>query len=905
MRLFKKQARRRRADMIRDRWSAGRLVALPGACSRGGFLFTAALFLSTAVATASETTPDRPLIDWEQRNPLLLIESTPSPAQPQDSFFVELAQQAAEVGLHRLAENLFRRAMEDGNLAPGLLDEVRTGLASTLVAGFRPHEALEVLDRVEEPGRRQTLIRIIAHLQADQSERAQALLAELDQTDPDPPDSVWLALAEAYLLSRSGETMDALEAFSNAWMATPLPHLRRQIELASLIESLRVEEASDAQAVRLRRQMEDATRPEVRLRLLREYALTLDALDRRNDAVEAIISEMPGWTADVPSLREELLFIVGLLTRGETDEGRSALRELLRSGSDRELLSAGLGLLISASGDARVSELSQFLSNLLQEYPAHPLADEVLFVLARLGVAEGELDQAVERLDALAERFPGSDIIPISLRLRAYLAWRQSPPRLRIAATHLLDSIQPEDDPDTQRRVLALAGDLYLLNRDYSNAASLYEQARALSPVDQSSLFFRKVHALILNHQGTRAQHVIDNAGSWLQKQPDLRWMLEWSLLSHLRTTGRIEAARTRALTLLSEAEAGATPASRALYFRIRWIDASLTADIGSLNDALAKLERLMQEVGIDANLTPAERDLLWSQSALLKGQILLRDDREAEASEMFERLRRRLPETRAAVLSILLEARHFAARDLTIEAQQRLVSLADDFPESEYAVQALFEAAEVALSRGTESSIDNALRFLDLISQRYPDDPARVQARVRQAEILTERQQSGAARSIYENLLRGFPDHPLRPIIEMRLADANTTNPNATADQLGSALAIYRRIGESTRAPTGVRAEASYKTANLLNRMGHPEEAIAHLWKLVELARGEPIRNESRYWIARALFDLGQWLENHDAARDARALYQMVIDFRLPGTALAQARLRRIDSPTENSTSP
>jgi len=910
MPCFKTRVRRYQRDQSSGGFSTERPI-VPGPACRGfwmaplAFLLLLSLFFTPASLRATETPSTLLSTDWQQRNPFIAGDTIPpfAPSPIDISLLTELATQATEVGLHALAAQLFRSALEDEDLSPDLRAEAQIGLATTQVALFRPLEALAVLNEMDMPGSRETLIRIIAHLQANESDRARELLTDLDRSTVDPSQRVWLAIAEAYLLSRSGDTVAALEVFEYARRATTLPHLQRQIELASLTESLRVEDASESLAVQLRRQMESATRPEVRLRLLREYALTLAALNRQEDAIEIITAEMRGWSAESPALREELLFIVGLLTRAETDEGRSALRELLSTGSDRELLSAGLGLLVQVVGDSSDDELTDFLSKLIEEQPGHPLADEMLFLLARLAVTRGEIDGARERLDVLDESFPGSDIIPYSLRLRAYLAWRQSPPRLRIAATHLLDSIQLSDNSATRSRLLALAGDLYLVNRDYSNAASLYEQAFALAETRKSSVFFRKVHTLILNQQSNRAQEVIDNARTWLRDEPDLRWMLEWSLLSHLRSTGGIEIAQSRIHALLDEARNGMAPTSRALYFRIRWLDASLRAEVGAMDEALSDLKFLMDEVGIDTNLTPSERDLLWSQSALLKGQILLRHERETEAAEMFHRLRQRLPDTRASVLSILIEARHFAARDMTIEAQQRLVSLADEFPESEYAVQALFEAAEVALSRGTDSSIDNALKFLDLISQRYPDDPVRVRARIRQAEILTERQQSAAARSIYDNLLRSFPDHQLRPIIEVRLADASAANPNASADQLESALAVYRRLSETPQATPGLRAEALYKAANLLTRMKRSEEAIVLLWTLVERVREEPIRGDARYWSVRALFDLGQWLEDRQMERDAGALYQLVIDFQLPGTALAEARLRRLE--TAGSRSP
>ena len=112
---------------------------------------------------------------------------------------------------------------------------------------------------------------------------------------------------------------------------------------------------------------------------------------------------------------------------------------------------------------------------------------------------------------------------------------------------------------------------------------------------------------------------------------------------------------------------------------------------------------------------------MIRAQTILTKGQGLLRLKRTEESFLVFERLRSLYPKSEQAALSYLLEANYHSAQNHLGEAQRKLVTLAERFPNSEYAPRALYEASINAERRGLPESLQEGVRLLETMATRFP----------------------------------------------------------------------------------------------------------------------------------------------------------------------------------------
>ncbi len=843
--------------------------------------------------------PDPP---WAGADPF-----APSPGhKPFDAGVqLEAARQALEVGLPRIARPLLEKTFHQLDESSPLYVDLVSGLAETHLAIGDYESALQWIEKIP-PGKK-SFSATIAHLLASIQINGESVLEEaagaLDRFDPEELteyERSWYHLARGILQSRLGSHADALNAFDQARESTQLPRLQRLIRIALLIEEVHSLDADDGLERDLRRQLEETFRPEVRIPLLRSYAFVLKQLDRKEDAIQLLLDEIPHLREENFKERDELKLLAGLWAGTDSARGQDIFRSLLETGRQRQAMSSALDLLLG-SGEISSVEIMEWMDEWMDRDPSHPLLDELLFARAGLAAQNDRLNEAADLLDLLEENYPGSDVLPITQRIRAYIAWRNDPPRLRTAAIHLLDSVEGTPDVAIQADLLSLAGDLYLLNQDFSNAEDAYRRAISKSedPTKLKERQFHRVYALIRAGSLGRASEILEQSLDEETLTADSRWKLEWNLSTRLRIEGRGDEALSRVRDLLDRADED-PPETSSLRLRMLWLEAYLLSDQGHQDQALAVIEKLLENETGEDELDP----LLAGQGLLLKGQVFLAKGDREKAAATFQTIRDTHPESRPAILTLLLEARHFAANDSSIEAQQRLVSLAETYPSSEYAPHALYEAAETALARGTGSGVEEAVKFFDQIYQDYPDHPLAIEARLRQAFILSGQQRFSAARSVHESILRRYPEHPRRPRVELYWADTIVANPGASDELLVSALAVYQRIAESERAQTEIRMEAAYKAATLLARMGRGEEAIGQKWQVLRLYRETPALGASRYWLARSIFDLGDYLESSGGSEEALTLYRVVIEEDLPGQAIAEARIRRL-IPASNASDP
>ncbi|MFR6032466.1 MAG: tetratricopeptide repeat protein [Bacilli bacterium] len=139
--------------------------------------------------------------------------------------------------------------------------------------------------------------------------------------------------------------------------------------------------------------------------------------------------------------------------------------------------------------------------------------------------------------------------------------------------------------------------------------------------------------------------------------------------------------------------------------------------------------------------------------------------------------------------------------------AQKICQTLADLYPRGKYRYEAMSDAAHYSRMIGVDASYKAALSILDKLCSEYPEDPRNFYARMSQAEILRLINAFAEARSLYNEIINKFPDHPQIYIAWLGLGDSILAQPKRAAD----AAVIFERLFYLPEMPLDAKSEAAF----------------------------------------------------------------------------------------------
>lgn len=842
--------------------------------------------------------------------------------QTPQRFLREAADRALESGFASLAAELYARLLSE---APaGFPAEERAqvllGRASALLATGQPSEALSLLQEPLVAARPEARLRRALALESlGRVDEARAVREQLDGDDLPAEDRAWLYLLDGLLTAAGGDARGAEEDFARARELAAHPAQAARFEylrLRSVLLSGRADEETERS---LRAQMERFRGQSAAFAFARQLATLLHRQGRTSEALDLLTRELAFVREGERAERARFLLLIALIAGPSSGQGRLALENTLR-----ERLPATYGrLALELLGTAALAgespgAFTALLDDLLATEPPHPLRDELLYFRGELALRAGSLDRAAELFGELRDTYPGSPLVENALRGLAYVAWRRDPPAYRTAADWLLRLRERTTVAERRVRLAVLAGDCFFLNGDYARAADAYGSALAetTDPALTGTLLYQQVLGEIYANRLDRAAAHLDDPQARARAEVDSLWRAEWNLISELKLRGDVAAAFERVGRLLGEESAASTAPE--LRLRLLWLDAQLSLEARQVKETPFRVDRLREGLAAlpEGAIDPVERATLQSHATLLEAQAFLALGQSNRAYGLLEDLREEHPGSEPAQLSYLLQARQMAAEGQLLEAQSLYTSLADAFPQSPHAPLALYEAALAAARLGTTPARQTAAALLDRLASSYPDHPLVFHARLQQGHLVRELGEFGSALNLYEQLLTRFPDHPQRFLAELSRADCFLAQAGRDRGALEEAVAILERLTEVPGVPEDVRAEAGFKLGFALRRQGNDARAREAWWlnltrRLPELR--EPVasgnaavsalvpREASRtpYWLARSALELGALHEETGERDHARELYAMVLDYGLPGAAVARDRLERLDGPS------
>ncbi len=806
------------------------------------------------------------------------------------------AQRAQALGFPAVAAELYRRLLEqsEGNraaltiaLVTALLDEGRIEEAD---------QALRGMDGGRDAAWRLRSALIAAHRR--EYDVVREGIADLKPEDFVPADRSWFFFLQGVLADAAGDLNRSRGYYEQAESAAVSEMARVRFLLAREETRLRAGAADNALLEEARRNMERMQGRKAGYGFARTYAVMLDTLGRKGDAVAELQRQLLALPPEEKAEADDFRMLLGLIAGPESGAGRHALQTLLTHGADRNKQRIALLALTRALGQESARDaFFRELDLLIGRVEPHPIREELLLVRAQLALAGKNYEQAEKDARDLIDEFPGSQLKSHALGVLTSSAWEQR--RYRNAADQAARAAAEAPAGQFRAELRLLVAESWFRARDYQSAAAAYAAALREVPagVAPGGLMFQSVLAEIRANRLDEAQRRLDEYSADPAFDAINRWQTEWNLARALQVAGQTAAAYTRINNLLGGASGVAGALAPDLRARMAWLQARLSYEAGQPERTLELVEALAGQVaGVEAGV---EAEIL-SSGMLLRAEANFALGRDEAALTALKQLREQHPRSNAAVYSYIVEADHHAQRDQMVVAQRLLTELADTFPGNTYAPYSLYQAALLAERRGQDANLEEANKLIEKLVRDYPRSEYVFYARLKQGDLLRKLNQFPQAQQVYESLLNNFPRHEDVVLAQLALAACHHAQALRDDSHAERALTLFEQLRDRVDAPIDVRVEAGFNLGHLYARRGQPGQAEVVWWRdvvtefLLDEVRAAQLGANGRYWMARTLLELGGLYEQQAKLDQAQEAWRLVLKTGLPGAALARQSLGR-----------
>lgn len=811
------------------------------------------------------------------------------------------ADSAFESGFYNLAESLYEAALNDSQLSLEEKESVRLKYLTLLINRNKIKEATDIYEGVLDKKTPSVLLRLgMLDFQKERYGAAEEVIEDIDVVDLDPMDRPWFYLLKGMVFQKSGHYKESNLFFGKARDVSPSEAFTAIVDWMLLKAEIFSGKATESLAKSLEKKIHNPKK-QPGVKTFEQYAIVLEAIGRKSEAVQTIDNKLQSISVEEEREIDMLLLLKGIITGIFLPEGQEALKEILMRGQDTKIMNIALGLLLESNMENPASFIS-FLDKLIGTEEKSIFRDWLILTRGRLNLEVNDREAAFQDTQYIIEREPSVKMVQEALLIQMYLAYIESPPKYRYIVELLGKLRNLTENLDKQNFYLVLMAEAYFLNNDYANAALIYENL--LQQKVQGVNFGTTLYQLVLCqvHQGEfeAAFKSIDCYKTLEAIDANGVWESEWNVLYKMKESNRLQEAHARLDYLLEKDEAISKRSNG--YLRFLWLKAHLIFENGESNEKVIHLVdtilSCLPQLITSEGLKEEEKHVIGSNALALKAEALLKLGKDVEALSVLQNLREQYKQSESAVISYILEARYYSNLGRLVEAQQKLIQLADDYPESKFAAIALFEAALDAESRGTLQTYQEALHLLERLVVGFPQSDLVFHARLKQGEILRKMNDFGSAQIVYENILKDFSGHTDQFKAEMGKADCLLAQASKNGELFMDAVDIYERLFDLNYLPVEVRAEAGYKSGIGLLEAGKTKRGSEMFWLVISnfvvnadsKIEQTPI---TRYWLSRCIFELAKAQEESQFVQEARKMYQLVIDYNLPGRALAEMKIQ------------
>lgn len=716
-----------------------------------------------------------------------------------------------------------------------------------------------------------------------------------DETLP-PKYLPWYYLLQGLVLDFDGQREKSSELFEKAKSLAMNADQLGRIEIAIVQSEFFHTEATESMAIDLQNQLKSFRGQSTEADFLRQYVIILHLLGRSGEALSKI-EEYLSRNSDLPLKdRNSFLLLTSQIAEKDSPKSSIALRTILGGEPDPDSMNIAFTLLMqNLNSEKDYNEAETFFETLLEQNEQHPMAENLLFALIILEQKKSEYVDAEKYALELIEVFPGSAWITPTYNMLASIALSQNPPKFRTATRYLNQLLELEKDPRKRVQIRFWIAHCYFLDADYANAFTSYKNLVTATQDKELSgkALFQFTNTGIKIGDLTEVTDFLDQLDFGLV-EGEYRWQSEWNLILALKEKKGIQEAVGRVRSLRSENIEDLPPE---LALRFMWFETQLTfrdsrdEQVISLANSILELRSQLDESLIPKSIL----DDIQAQTLLVKGRALFRLNEKEEALSVFEQLRKTYPDQDASAISMHIEASYFSSVGLSVESQARLVQLAGQYPKSPIAPRALLEAALNAEKRGIKNSYEEAINLLNNLLEKYPKSSYVFDARLKQGHLLRRLSQFGAALKVYENLIQDFKNDDRVIQAEISRIDCLNAMGNRNEKMYGDAIVYLENLIDNQETPK-VLVELRFKLGLLYKQTNQLSKAEQVWWKNVEMLASNE-QNNSGFWMSKSILELGDLLIKREAITEAEGLLRFILDYQMPGIAIAKSRLERLKS--------
>lgn len=811
------------------------------------------------------------------------------------------ADNALRSGLASIAVGLYDQLLVNADGEAAKTHEMELNLISAFIALGRLEDAERSLSDYRGVADSRVILRqALVNYFAGNFDDAEDGLDEISSEDLVEYDLAWYYLLLGLIEKRS-ENEEGDSLLNRARLLSVSPGQSSQVDLiiyrSLLLDGESLDE-DDLEDLRVKMNDELVAGGRAGFQFAKEYAIALYLADQFSEATQAITRTLPLIGEADYDLRDELLLLLGIIAGYESELGGNAFRDLVSSGVVTELRLRALRELVSvAASEEEIDNFLSFTSGLNQGQFPQELADQVLYNRAQLLYRKGDFEGSGSDCEALLQSNPDPELRESATRLLVLIAFQRQ--RYRTASGLLIELSNLVNDVDEQNRLQLLVADCFFQAGDYGDAAESYGLAIQQEGVNRGAILFQWVLSEI------RAGN-LDDAGMHMESfktddilDPVQKWRALWNYLTALHGAGEQREAFDVLNSWLTQDARDLLPVE--LWIRLLWFRCQLSLQTGNYQATPVLAGEVYAGLtAAEGEIDPATGINVSTLTNVLEGQALIFAGREEEGLELMETVRRDYPSTRAAVQSYLAEARYYASQNLLVDAQRRLIELADNYPGSELTPVALYEAALHALNRGTDATRLEANQILNRLAEDYPEHPLVFYSRLHQGNLLRRFNDFGGAEVVYDRLLVEFPEHKDRHIVMMAQAKCILAQTDTSQARLDQAIGRFEQLAQLPELPIDLRVEASWMWAFSYDRRSNPDRVVEIYWLaiyqfLLDEDQSQSLGPTGRYWMSKIVISLGEVLEERGDVDSARRVYSYIQDFGLPFNSLAEGKLSRL----------
>jgi tetratricopeptide (TPR) repeat protein len=224
--------------------------------------------------------------------------------------------------------------------------------------------------------------------------------------------------------------------------------------------------------------------------------------------------------------------------------------------------------------------------------------------------------------------------------------------------------------------------------------------------------------------------------------------------------------------------------------------------------------------------------------------------------------------------------------------AQTQFETLAKENPDSPLGENALFFAAESAMSSMGERSLDRAIVLFDQVVRL--NGALRWRARNEQAIIERKLGKPQDALVLYDEVLKSDAGSPEKREALCGKGDIFFEMGGSHPENYQRALEIYDQLASDKNTPIHWRNQALFKKALCLEKRNDRPGALATFYKVLE-DEARPDRRSELFWYYKAGFNAARLLEDDSKWESAVAVYEKLAAAGGSRSEEAKARLNRL----------